>query len=65
MAIVWVLLSGTMKDLRQMTKRFPKQVRQATSQTEVRRMRLARRCSKEEIPSVWGLQRRTWGAKLQ
>lgn len=65
MAMVCWLFSVMMKDLMQMTKRFPKQVMQAMTQTKTRRMMLARRFSKEEMPSVLGLQLRTCGEKLQ
>lgn len=65
MANAWLLFSVVMKDLVRMTKRFPKQVMKATTQTKTRRTPLARRFSKEEMPSVLGLQLRTWGTKLQ
>lgn len=62
MAMVCWLFSEARKDRMQTTKRLPKQVRQAMTQTKTRRMMLARRFSKEEMPSVLGLQLRTWGA---
>lgn len=65
MAMVCALLSVTTQDRMQMTQRLPRQVMQAMTQTKTRRMMLASRCSKEEMPSVLGLQLRTWGAELQ
>ena len=48
-----------------MTSKFPKQVMKAMTQTDTRSTTLASRSSKEEMPSVLGLQERTWGAYEQ
>lgn len=48
-----------------MTRRLPKQVMKAMTQTDTRSTMLANRSSKEEMPSVLGLQDRTWGAYEQ
>lgn len=65
MAMACWLFSVATRERTQMTRRLPRQVTQAMTQTKTRRMMLARRCSKEEMPSVLGLQLRTWGAELQ
>ena len=61
MAIVWCWFSDATQDLRQMTNTFPKQMTDATTHTNTRRMMLASKFSNEEIPSVFGLQLRTFG----
>lgn len=61
MAMVWCWFSEAIQDRRQMTKMFPKQMMKATTQTNTRRMMFASRFSKDEIPSVFGLQLRTLG----
>lgn len=50
------LFSAPISDLMPMTRMFPKQVMNAMSQTETRSTMLASRFSKEEMPSVLGLQ---------
>lgn len=50
------LFSARISDLMPMTKRFPKQVKKAMTQTDTRSTMLARRSSKDEMPSVLGLQ---------
>lgn len=54
--------SARISDLMKMTRRLPKQVMKAITQTDTRSTMLANRSSKEEMPSVLGLQDRTWGA---
>lgn len=62
MDVAWVVFSALMKDLMPMTKRFPKQVMKAITQTNILRILLAKRSSNEEMPSVKGIHMRTWGA---
>lgn len=50
------LFSARIRDLIPMTKMLPKQVTKAISQTDTRSTMLASRSSKEEMPSVLGLQ---------
>lgn len=54
--------SARISDLMKMTRRLPKQVMKAITQTDTRSTMLANRSLKEEMPSVLGLQDRTWGA---
>lgn len=56
------LFSARISDLMPMTRRLPKQVIKAMTQTDTRSTMLANRSSKEEMPSVLGLQDLTWGA---
>lgn len=60
-AACW-LFSARISDLMPMTSKLPKQVMKAMTQTDTRSTTLANRSSKEEMPSVLGLQERTWGA---
>lgn len=50
------LFSARISDLMPMTRRLPKQVMKAMTQTDTRSTMLANRSSKEEMPSVLGLQ---------
>ena len=56
------LFSACISDLIPITKRLPKQVMKAMTQTDTRSSMLASRSSKDEMPSVLGLQDLTWGA---
>lgn len=44
-----------------MTRKFPTLVMKAITQTDTLRILLAKRSSDEEMPSVEGIQIRTWG----
>ena len=57
--------SERISDLMPMTNRLPTQVSTAMTQTDTLSTTLASRSSKDEIPSVLGLQERTWGAYEQ
>jgi hypothetical protein len=59
------LFSDLMYGRIQITKMFPKQVMADTTQTKTLWMMLAKRFSRDEIPSVLGLQLRTCGAYPQ
>lgn len=50
------LFSARISDLMPMTKRLPKQVMKAMTHTDTLSTMLASRSSKEEMPSVLGLQ---------
>lgn len=56
------LFSARISDLIPITKMLPKQVMKAMTQTDTRSSMLASRSSKDEMPSVLGLQDLTWGA---
>lgn len=56
------LFSARMHERIPITKRFPKQVKKAMTQTDTLRIPLANRSSNDEIPSVLGLHLRTCGA---
>lgn len=59
MHMAWSLFSERIYERIQMTKMLPKQVVADTTQTKTRSTMLARRSSKDEMPSVLGLQLRT------
>lgn len=50
------VFSARISDLMPMTKRLPKQVMKAMTQTDTRSTMFAKRSSKDEMPSVLGLQ---------
>lgn len=62
MDMACVSFSALINDLIPMTRRFPKHVTQAMTHTNTRRTLLAKRSSKDEIPSVSGVHIRTWSA---
>lgn len=56
------LFSERMYERMQITKMLPTQVVADTTHTKTLSTMLASRSSKDEMPSVLGLQLRTWGA---
>lgn len=65
MHMAWSLFSDRMYARMQMTKMLLKQVVAETTHTKTLSTMLASRSSKDEMPSVLGLQLRTWGAYPQ
>lgn len=59
MHMAWSLFSDRIYERMQMTKMLPKQVVAETTQTKTLSTMLASRSSKDEMPSVLGLQLRT------